>query len=287
MTSATQNKDQAQNTELLQLELFTTVRYAAHLASQAENRALGTYAPNSFYMFEYHLDRMVAAAVHFKQDNVLNLLQSKDKVLEILERLQNELDSLTNGFAGDVQALRVRLVTDPSEGIVISSTSPTQEVPMDVLFPARLDEGRPLDSPLYDVFICPHSTSPSPYTRYKTSERSVYTAARLACNLPAQPTADPVEVLLWNVSGELMEGSLTSVYVKRGGQWVTPPVECGGNEGTTRRWALEKRICIESRVEIDRLEEGETIRLSNGLRGFLWGTVRRNYYDDASSGSKV
>jgi 4-amino-4-deoxychorismate lyase len=264
------------------LEIFTTVRYAPELHSCVENQALWVSA-SSLYMLRYHIDRLTAAAIHLEQYNTLTLLQHDEKVIEIIGRLEDELSNVIQAF--NCNALRVRLVTDQWKGIVLSSTSPTQEVPVEVLFPTSLDAPKSPESPLYDVYLCPHSSTPSIYTRYKTSERSVYTAARVTCGLPAQPTVDPVEVLLWNSSGELMEGSLTSIYVKRGGHWMTPAINCGGNEGTTRRWALERDLCSEGIFKVNELKEGEVIRLSNGLRGFLWGVVWRRYYDKATTAS--
>lgn len=55
------------------------------------------------------------------------------------------------------------------------------------------------------------------------------------------------EVLVAATDGVVMEGSVTTPYFWRGGRWVTPSVGarfgddgCGGQDGTTRRWALER-----------------------------------------------
>jgi 4-amino-4-deoxychorismate lyase len=90
----------------------------------------------------------------------------------------------------------------------------------------------------------------------------------------------PVESLTLKVliistkDGEIMEGSLTSVYFFRDGKWTTPPVESGGQVGTTRRWALEKGLCIQDIVKVESLVDGEECWISNGVRGFMAGKVK-------------
>ena len=57
------------------------------------------------------------------------------------------------------------------------------------------------------------------------------------------------EVLVVNRDDQsVMEGSTTTPYFWRDGRWVTPPVSAkfswkdgsGGQDGTSRRWALER-----------------------------------------------
>lgn len=70
-----------------------------------------------------------------------------------------------------------------------------------------------------------------------------------------------------------MEGTLTTPYFFREGRWITPAEECGGNRGTTRRWALDAGLCEEGVVGRESVREGEVVWLSNGARGFGWGVV--------------
>lgn len=62
--------------------------------------------------------------------------------------------------------------------------------------------------------------------------RAHYDASR-ARALPSHPQgAAYTEVLLWNDTRELTEGTLTTVYLFRGGRWVTPPVGVPAGEFT-------------------------------------------------------
>lgn len=76
-----------------------------------------------------------------------------------------------------------------------------------------------------------------------------------------------------NLSEEIMEGSISTPYFQRGKNWVTPAARQGGNVGTTRRWAMEKGLCIEGVVERRSVKVGEVVWLSNGVRGWGWGIV--------------
>jgi hypothetical protein len=92
---------------------------------------------------------------------------------------------------------------------------------------------------------------------------------------PVPGVHDHSEVILFNHAGEITEGSVTSVYFFRDGHWVTPLVgpEHGGLPGIGRRWALEHNLCVEQVVRKETVKEGEEIWLSNGVRGFIPGTV--------------
>jgi len=81
------------------------------------------------------------------------------------------------------------------------------------------------------------------------------------------------EVLLFNYGDEIMEGSICTPYFFRGGHWITPNVSCGGNVGTTRRYALEQGLCEDGIIMKDSVKVGEMVVLSNGVRGFGWGIV--------------
>lgn len=67
-------------------------------------------------------------------------------------------------------------------------------------------------------------TPSTPFTLLKTTHRAFYDISRSRA-LPTNPTAPALsEVMLYNECSELTEGSTTSLYLFRGGRWVTPPV---------------------------------------------------------------
>jgi len=281
--------------------IFTTVRYSEAMMYWEANHSLPG-VPNvglrtRFYMLKYHIDRLRKAAECFNWP--------KDALNDehVLARSMVDIAS-TKTFQAcedDIKRLhlvagRVRVTVDSTgeakiECAIVPLNSMDHE---ETYFPRSLQLHEPFPPPIYQLYLCPFPTEPSAYTRHKTDRREMYTAARMACGLSAQPTSDPVEVLLWNPRGLLMEGSLTSVYFYRPDQqreatWITPHTQCGGNDGTTRRWALQQGLCVEGNISVegenddgeDGVTEGELCWISNGFRGFLLAQVRKCYYDRA------
>jgi 4-amino-4-deoxychorismate lyase len=129
----------------------------------------------------------------------------------------------------------------------------------------------------YSILLDSQSTPFDSHTIFKTTHRPHYDSSR-SRNLSQNLSSNLVEeVLLYNPSGKIMEGSLTTPYFYRNGRWVTPPVwedNHGGQRGTTRRYAIEKKLCTVEAVSIDSLKNGERIWISNGVRGFGWGLLK-------------
>lgn len=158
-----------------------------------------------------------------------------------------------------------------SGGILSVTSNPTPTLRLPSLFPSTLSQTGS-DKPSFAIFISPSRISPSLFTTHKTSCRPQYDATR---SLFPSSSGDglPVEVLLVNLQGEIMEGSITTPYFYREGAWVTPAEACGGNMGTTRRWALENRLCKDGIVNVENVVVGEKVVLSNGVRGWGWGLI--------------
>jgi 4-amino-4-deoxychorismate lyase len=117
-----------------------------------------------------------------------------------------------------------------------------------------------------------NATASSSYTSFKTTSRQMYTDARERVGFTSM--AEPNEVIMFSPNGEVMEGSLTSVYLSLDGKWVTPPLSSGGQGGTTRRWALENGLCDEKVVTVEMLKQYRNIRISNGVRGYIHGVLQ-------------
>lgn len=126
------------------------------------------------------------------------------------------------------------------------------------------------------------------YTRDKTYYRTMYDYARQCASI--QSYQDAKEVLLFNKENQIMDGSITTPYFFRNDTWVTPHTDCGGQQGTTRRWALDQGLCIAGIIEKRSLRHNEIIWLSNGVKGFFTarivatdGCVRKPSYDSRST----
>ncbi|KAF2087777.1 hypothetical protein K490DRAFT_41709 [Saccharata proteae CBS 121410] len=320
--------------------LFTSLRYDPLLLTSTENSSpvFSFTSPSPFYMLRYHRDRMLEAAQHFEWTSVVQKL-SEGSSLEQL--LLQEISAWRETNKSEDKPLKVRILFNRNADMHVECT-PTPSQPLSTLYPTNLDippaETNPFTpSPLTggaltlgptdtlpassssippDDWLLTLDTSPTPsgpHTLLKTTQRSHYDAAR-SRSLPAPdvPKQNRIhEVLLWSECGEITEGSFTSVYLYRGGRWVTPPVGLpdnvnmgddapsdegelretfagrwghslrsekvtvgrGGQRGTTRRWALKAGLCMEEPVHRETVHVGERLWVSNGVRGFRVGTV--------------
>lgn len=149
------------------------------------------------------------------------------------------------------------------------TSSPTPPCPLYSLFPGYLS---PSTQPTFRVFRSPIPSTANLFTVHKTTHREQYDSVRAL--LPSSTASDlPSEILLINDQGYIIEGSITTPYFHRDGEWVTPVASLGGNSGTTRRFAMEHRLCREGLVHKDTVQVGEAVVLSNGVRGWGWGRL--------------
>lgn len=279
------------------LQLFTSLRYDRTLLPLRDihphDLGWNTEKPSPLYMLDYHQWRMLEAAKYWGWTKAVDTLRGPEGLARleafVLDRLP--LDDLSNS-----QARRVKILLS-QEGELRLKSSVVPPAPLANLFPDQLpapddteDPRSPMDmhlgplslSPPYDIYLDKEVTSRSEFTHYKTTKREMYDQARQRAGL--QPTDATKEVLVVNqATGLIMEGSLTTPYFWRGGRWVTPPVSAsfsaddgsGGQSGTTRRWALKRDLACEEEVLASSVADGEGVWLSNGVRGFVFGRIRR------------
>ncbi|KXX80031.1 Aminodeoxychorismate lyase [Madurella mycetomatis] len=269
-------------------QLFSSLRYDPALAlvsSSGPNHAAWNRANASpLYMLDYHRDRMLRAATHWGWGAAIEVLKGDAGLERLATFIMSSIDD-------DQKApLKVR-ISITREGQLGINAGPVPETPLANLFPEKLPcPGRvpsheqtgniPLKTPEYEVVVDDQGTSRSEHTHFKTTWRAAYDGARQRAQISLP---DKKEVLLINgADGAVMEGSVTTVYLWRDGRWVTPAVSreynpgkgSGGQDGTTRRWALEKGLAVEDTVLAGSLADGEECWLSNGARGFFFGRVK-------------
>jgi len=85
-----------------------------------------------------------------------------------------------------------------------------------------------------------------------------------------EPIAGADETVFLNERGEIAEGSRSTVFVRRGGELLTPPLDAGILDGVLRREMLERGECREAALILSDLEEGE-VSFGNSLRGLIEG----------------
>lgn len=231
-------------------QIFTSLRYDPALRdvpeSEVEFAGWNFQHKSPLYMLDLHRDRMVRAAKYWGWEKAVQVLEGDSGLRRLSDLILNFLISKKDG------PLRVKVALS-QEGELGCEASPVPEMSLPNLFPKGLPapgaptpEGSPLRVPVYEVFVDDCKTPRSEYTHFKTTRRAMYDAARQRAGIKL---GDTKEVLMVNEGdGSVMEGSITTPYFWRNGRWVTPPVSSrfssqngsGGNDGTTRRWALER-----------------------------------------------
>ena len=242
-------------------ELFTSCRYDTQLLESTANLQswpTPNPKPSPLYMLPYHRDRMLQAAEHFDWKKAVATIDGIDGFSRLVQKVEGTLGDMTSPIP---HGIRITLNFDGE--IAVTNDQPPH-VPLENLIPQRLPPPEsasrsqvssltggalsvgPSDSIHGDAKkeepweVVPDNvrTTPSPYTLYKTTKRDMYDLARRNAQIVL---GDCKEVLLINdIDGAIMEGSITSVYFWRNGKWTTPPSQSGGQIGTTRRWALDK-----------------------------------------------
>ncbi|GKT60510.1 aminodeoxychorismate lyase [Colletotrichum tofieldiae] len=268
-------------------QLFTSLRFDPGLIGvpkrRLANAGWNAKMTSPFYMLDFHRDRMLRAATHWNWTPAIESISGSAGLQRLTEAIESFLAQ-----HGKETALRVKVLLS-SEGHFSCEASSVPAVHLENLFPERLpppespkQAGDPSEESPMEVVIDKTETPQSEYTHYKTTKRAMYDTARDRENIA--PT-DRKEVLLVNSKdGNIMEGSLTTPFFWRNGRWVTPPVSAkyspengsGGQDGTTRRWALERGLAVEEEVKADSIVDGEPCWVSNGVRGFTFGKLHFN-----------
>lgn len=106
-----------------------------------------------------------------------------------------------------------------------------------------------------------------PWLRLKTSHRPAYDAAR--ANMPA----DCHEAILLNEQGELCEGTITNIFLRRAGRLLTPAASCGLLPGVLRQSLLYTGEAEEAVLYPEDLTRGELF-CGNSLRGLIPARLR-------------
>ena len=75
------------------------------------------------------------------------------------------------------------------------------------------------------------------------------------------------EFVYLNERDEICEGTITNIFVKKAGQWLTPPLSSGCLPGVLRRKKIEDGSCKVKILTFSDLKDAEKITVGNALRG--------------------
>jgi len=237
-------------------QVFSSLRYDPALRQVSNSSS--SYASwnhmnaSALYMLDFHRDRMLRAVTHWGWEAAIAAI-SGDVGLKAVESfiLQNIKEDDKD------PPLRVKIELSKHGKMTVNAfrvaeTALSNLYPQELPNPGAFSEMRadgpylPSKSPEYEVIVADLRTTPSEYTHFKTTKREMYDMARQRAHISLP---DLKEVLIINEEdGSVMEGSVTTPYFWRDERWVTPSVnrhysprsDSGGQDGTSRRWALER-----------------------------------------------
>ncbi|CZT21148.1 uncharacterized protein RCC_07009 [Ramularia collo-cygni] len=249
--------------------VYTSIRYDVRLLKCEQNTAASCNKPCPFYMLEHHWTRLQIAkwSTFFFADDRPRPNSGGPSI--IFQSLLNAVKQWHEAHPGEnPEALRIKIRAYVGGKFRTETYYPLKSIPIDSLFPPSLKVFPPEHKADWTIVLDSEPTQPAESTMFKTNDRSVYGRSRIDAGITS--FAQPKEVLLFTPDRYVLDGSICTPYLFRNGQWVTPESSAGGLQGTTRRWALEQKLCVEGMIPIDSLQAGETVWLSNGVRGFFW-----------------
>ena len=159
---------------------------------------------------------------------------------------------------------RVRLLLHKDGGLKIKAVSCSCPGPVGVI--EKESEVLPLL-----VMSSSHTDPTDPFYYHKTTCRSLYDTER-----EKAVAAGFFDVLFCNERGEVTEGSITNVFIRREGKLLTPPTRCGLLGGVLRSALLAGEVMVpdslhvvEEVLTVRDLRESEAIYVGNSVRGLI------------------
>ena len=261
------------------LRITTTLLYSPRLAERGEPHisTTGSSRISPIYLQTFHLDRLLASARALDWPLAAQKVAQYKENTDFDDLVEQHIKTQASPAESQDQSHRVRVLISKESDLEVESSRITSTLTRSqyngTFFPFSFSDQIDSGSQQFcEIHVDTAPTVPSLFTTHKTNHRPHYDVSRSRTGITHLP-ATSAEVLLFNPNGEIMEASLSTVYFLRGGKWITPQGEIGGNIGVTRRWALNQRLCVEGVVTIQSLKQREVIWISNAVRGFIPGML--------------
>lgn len=188
------------------------------------------------FLKEYHLQRLLESAKYFDFEIKENEIEKQLKKLEKQYPSGNWRIRLLVDYKGEI-TIKVTLLEATKNHEVILAEEPINKE---------------------NVFLY-----------HKTTERTMFDKHR------QKLSKNDLDVLLWNVHGEITEFTIGNIVVQKNGELITPPVSCGLLPGTFRQYLLDQRKIKEGKILIEELDQVESMWLINSVRKWIKVTIRK------------
>ena len=188
-----------------------------------------------YLLIDEHLKRLENSARYF------NFLYKRKDILEALMKLQNN-------FGPDSYKVRLLLFKDGSIKLEPS------------LFQSRRD------GELKVYLSAKRTQTQEPFLYHKTTCRKIYDQEYKRCR-----RLGFYDTIFANEKGEITEGAISNIFIRKNGGLYTPPLKCGLLDGVYRRYMLYSgRFPIKEKVLFkEDLINAEEIYLTNSVRGLV------------------
>jgi para-aminobenzoate synthetase/4-amino-4-deoxychorismate lyase len=210
-----------------------------------------------FWLLDPHLERLAQSARYF--------IYPFDRQA-IVARLHEVAAGFIN--AGPPRRVRLTLARD-GEIEITDAELPMTDVPASALLQedSRGDAAKAPDRFLPQVVFSDKRTdSHDPYLFHKTTRRRLYDDERRRA-----VAAGFYEVLFRNERGEVTEGSVTNIFIRKGDFYLTPPVDCGLLGGVFRQYFMAANPLQVKEAVLTRQDvvEADGLYVANSVRGMV------------------
>ncbi|MDT8334911.1 MAG: aminodeoxychorismate synthase component I [Desulfurivibrionaceae bacterium] len=207
------------------------------------------YRPQGgFWLLGRHLDRLEKSAAYW------GFSFCREEAVSVLE--QGVLSAATE------ECRRIRLLLHKDGGLAVETFACPDPFQVG-------DEGN--GEPLPVVLSSSHTDSTDPFYYHKTTCRNLYDPERKRAL-----AAGFYEVLYRNERGEMTEGGVTNLFVRKKGRLLTPPRACGLLGGVFRAALLAGEAkapgglsVAEEIIGLEALENAEEVYVGNSVRGLV------------------
>lgn len=200
-----------------------------------------------YWLLDLHLERLCASASF--------LLFFCDR-----PQVETALDELARSFSATPQRVRLTLAKDGA--IACTASACEAPAPLATASPPRENKAE-----LPRVIFSRSQTDPaSPYLYHKTTLRDLYDKERHKAL-----AAGYYEVLFKNNRGEVTEGSISNIFIRKGATLFTPPLASGLLNGVLRRYILSHSpLPVQEALLHQRdIEEADALFVGNSIRGLV------------------
>lgn len=244
--------------------ILSTIRYDPNI-TKLPPLTVEDISMVNFFLLDEHYHRLLYTLRYFtaQEGQELQFEVTKEFLFEKL------VDAIKASDLQVFQPMKVRLLVSLKGEITIELYEiPYRQNLLDGIVDSNISE--PV---VWDVRVDSKETLISPFTSFKTTHRAVYTDARERGIPGINPGRE--EVLLVNTLGQLMEGSITNVAVKRvsDGVWVTPVLTSGCLCGVMRNYLIREGYVEEDVIRALDVTPGSDVLLFNGIMGVVKGKV--------------